>query len=261
LTAAEKQSYLITFNKFQQNREKAFAPAIFKALNSQVIDATHYIKSGVSNPLLYISSEPVIKALKPLYLDAGIVYGAKVRASIIKQKARMPIGFNQRMIDLMTAYFQTDILNISEGITDTTRQLIQDVLTRAQESGYGIDWIVEQLRNTEISRMRARRIARTETVTAANQGAVFAAQDTGLMLNKEWLATNDNRTRNTHRYTDGQKIGMNDYFTLSDGVKMAQPGARTQENGLATPGKDIINCRCTVLFEPVRDGGGRLINT
>lgn len=259
MTPEEKNQYLITFNKFQQSREREFAPKIFKALNSQVKEAIHYIKAGVRNPTLYISSNAIVNTLRPLYLDAGVTYGAKVRASIIKQKARMPIGFNQRMIDLMNAYFMTDILNTSEGITEVTRELIQNVLSQAVQDGQGIDWIVSQLQNTEVSRMRARMIARTETVTAANQGAIFAAQDTGLTLNKEWLATNDNRTRNTHRYVNGQKIGMDDYFSLTDGVKMAQPGARTQENGLPTPAKDTINCRCTVVFEPIRDRNGRLV--
>lgn len=252
LTPDEKLSYLRFFQKFQQNREKAFAPSIFKAINNQYIDAVHLIKSGVSSPTIYISSQDVHKALKPLYMDAAVVYGARIRAQLNRQKARMPIGFNQRMIDLMTAYFQADILNVAEDITDTTRELIQRVLTQAIEGGHGIDWIVDKLRDTEISRTRSRRIARTETVTAANQGAMFAAQDSGLTLNKEWLATSDARTRHDHRMVNGQIIGFDDYFSLPENIKMAQPGARTQENGLPTPPKEVINCRCTVLFDPVR---------
>jgi uncharacterized protein with gpF-like domain len=209
---------------------------------------------------MQIDSSSINQALKPLYLDAGIVYGAKVRSQITAHKARMPIGFNQRMIDLMTAYFQTDILNVSEGITETTGEYIRLILSRAVEQGQGIDWIVKQLGNTEISRIRSRLIARTETVTAANQGAIFAAKDTGLLCNKEWLATMDNRTRHDHRIVDGQKIAMDAYFDLPGGVKMLQPGDRGGKNGqLTTPAKETINCRCTVLIEPVRDRSGRLV--
>lgn len=260
MTTAEKQTHWLTFHRFQQSREKYFAPSINRALRSQIDHFIHvYRVNGKDKAMHSFSSEPIIKALKPLYLDAGIVYGAKVRAYLNAQKARMPIGFNERMVALMQAYFQTDILNVSEGITATTRDLIQKVLSDAVEQGLGIDDIIKQLENTELSRIRARLIARTETVTAANQGAMFAAKDTGLLLNKEWLATQDSRTRHDHSRVNGQIVSIDKPFDVG-GYDMQQPGARVQDNGLPVPAKECVNCRCTVLFLPIRDGHGRLIS-
>jgi len=261
MTQDEKQQYYLAFQRFQQSREKSFSPAIFRAIRSQYDTFIKAIKSGKRTDLalLSITSQPINDVLKPLYLDAGIVYGAKIRAFLNRQKGRMPIGFNERMIALMQAYFQTDILNTSENITQTTIELIQQVMIDAVEKGLGIDDIIVQLENTEISRMRARLIARTETVTAANQGAIFAAQDTGLLLNKEWLATFDNRTRRDHMAVNGQTVAMGKAFSVG-GYDMQQPGDRGGKNGsLPVPAKEICNCRCTVLFIPIRDANGRAL--
>lgn len=272
MTSEERHTKWLRFHRFQQSREKFFAPKINAVLREQYLTFIEAYKTTTdSQALLSISSEPIVKVLRSLYLDAAITYGAKIRADLVKQgikhtltnvpeiKARMPIGFNERMAQLIKDYFLTDILNTSENITETTRQLIQKILIDAYDEGLGIDEIIDQLRDTELSRIRARMIARTETVTAANQGAMYAAKDTGLMMNKEWLATQDARTRHDHRFIDGHVVGYDDEFILPGNIQMSQPGDRTQPDGLPTPAREIVNCRCTILFQPVRDSKGNLI--
>lgn len=261
MTDDEKHTHWLTFHRFQQSREKHFAPPMFTAIRSQVREFISSYRSGqrVDKALMQISSAPIIKVLKPLYLDAGVVYGAKIRAYLNAQKARMPIGFNERMVALMQAYFQTDILNTSNHITRTTIALIQEVLSKAAEEGLGVDDIIKLLENTEISRIRARLITRTETVTAANKGAMFAAKDTGLLLNKEWLATRDSRTRHDHSRVNGQIVPIDKSFIVGADITMECPGDRTQDNGLPVPAREIVNCRCTTLFLPIRDGNGQLM--
>lgn len=269
MTTQEKHEYYLTFRRFQQGREKAFGPSINKALNKQIQQAIQAVKANSYNPQLKISSQQIHSTLRPLYLDS-IIYGAKVRAFLNSQKARMPIGFNERMIQLMLQYFETDIMNTSEGITNTTRELVQRVLGNAALYGYGIDWQVNELEKlTALNYTRSRMIARTETVTAANQAGRFAAKETGLVLFKEWLSTRDNRTRGNpingqkdianHWIMYGVTTGIDDYFTVENGVTMLQPGAKKQENGLPVPKRDVINCRCTTLYLPQRNSAGRLI--
>lgn len=254
-TSEHRTNYMKRFARFQKNRERMFAPMIYRVIRSQyqtVIDHAHLGMSAVNK----IESHGVAVLLKKIYLDAAIVYGAKIRSELVRLKARMPIGFSERMSELIEQYFKTDILNLSEHITETTKDLIRKVFTDAYEQGLGIDDIIAQLQDTELSKTRARLIARTETMTAANQGAMFVAQDTGLKLNKIWLATADNRTRHTHRVIDGHKVGLDDYFILPDNVKMLQPGDKGGTDGRPdTPARDLCNCRCCVLFEPVRENG------
>ncbi len=255
MTKEEKNNYLLRFHRFQKSREKYFAPLIYKAIRFQYQQVLDNIHSAGKNAVHLITSQPIINVLQPLYLDAATIYGAKVRSDLKQVKARMPIGFSERMKELITQYFATDILNTSNGITETTKDLIREVFTNAYEIGLGINDIIQQLENTELSRIRARLIARTETVTAANQGAYFVAKDTGLLLNKEWLSAHDSRVRHDHQLIDGQIVSMDDYFKLPDYVTMKLPGARVMENGLPTPAKAVVNCRCTTLFNPVRENG------
>lgn len=260
----EKHSHLQRFHRFQKSREKYFAPSIFKAIRSQYDVVLQYLHKGSTEheAINRISATTISAAIKPLYIDAGTVYGAKVRADLVKMKRsvksyvvgietkhRLAMGFSEAMRQQIEQYFSYDILTTSEGITQTTKDLIMQVFTDAYAKGEGIDDIIKQLENTELSRIRARLIARTETVTAANAGALFVAKDTGLDLKKEWLAASDSRVRNDHRNVSGQIVGMNDFFIVG-GYKMLHPGDRGGKGELPVPAKEVINCRCTQLFLP-----------
>jgi len=92
---------------------------------------------------------------------------------------------------------------------------------------------------------RARTVARTETMGAVNAGvyrsAVLTARDGGeLAPMKLWLATEDNRTRRTHRDADGQRTLLESPFRVG-GADLLFPG---DPNG---PAEEVINCRCTML--------------
>lgn len=266
MTASDKHTYLTRFHRFQKSREQYFAPKIYAALRSQYNQVLHHIHSGYTEHQLIgqIHSGSIVSVLRPLYLDAATVYGAKVRADLQRHKRslkvskstpletkRFSMGFSEQMQSLIEQYFSLDILNQSEGITQTTRELIRQVFTNAYAKGEGINDIIKQLENTELSRVRARLIARTETVTAANQGALFVAKDTGLDLNKEWLSASDNRVRRDHRNVSGQVVTMDGFFNVG-GYEMSVPGDRGGKDGKPlTPAAEVINCRCTTLFIPV----------
>ncbi len=252
MTNSEKRDYYLTFHRFQQSREKAYTPLFKRCIINQQKFFIDAVKAGATyeQALLYIPFAQLYEVDKKLYSDAGTVYANKVRLSIKQQqktnkKGRSPIGYNERMVQLINQYFATDLLNTVSGITQTTKDNIQAILMQAQENGWGFDEIFSRITNDELNAMRARRIARTETVTAANQGAMFAAQATDLELKKEWLSALDNRTRYDHREINGTTIAMNESFNVG-GYAMNQPGDRT-----FAPAKEIVNCRCTVLFIPV----------
>ena len=251
MTTQQKREYYMRFSRFQQSRENTYGPAIRKAIEHQIKQYVH------SKNLHSITSDHIHSILKTLYNDAAITYGAKIRSDLIghgSRKARMPVGFNARMIELVNEYFGTDILNTSEGITQTTKEIIQRVLQQSAIEGLGFSDIVKKLENTELTAARARLIARTETVTAANRGAHIAAKETEIECNKEWLATADNRTRAHHASISGRIVGFDDYFILDDGVKMLVPGDRGGTDGrLETPAGEVCNCRCTTLYIPVEN--------
>lgn len=129
------------------------------------------------------------------------------------------------------------------GVEMETRQNILRAIARGYVDGLTEEQIAARILEVmpEISKARARVIARTETHGAANYGSIQAAITTGLPMQKEWLAAEDHRTRASHSEADGQTVGIEEGFKVG-GSWMFYPG---DPEG---PAEEVINCRCTLGF-------------
>lgn len=85
------------------------------------------------------------------------------------------------------------------------------------------------------------RVAETEVHRDYNAGAYDTATEGGAKY-KRWTAVMDDRTRETHWYLNGTKVGINDYFYTFDGNKAKYPG----DFGVAY---EDCNCRCIAVYE------------
>lgn len=102
-----------------------------------------------------------------------------------------------------------------------------------------------QSRMQNMSRTSAIRTARTAGTGAQNAGRLDtykAAQDMGIKLKKQWVATLDNRTRHAHAMLDGQTVDVDKPFKV-DGHELMYPGDSS------APGYLVYNCRCTQIAE------------
>lgn len=107
--------------------------------------------------------------------------------------------------------------------------------------GESMDKIAKRLRNVqEMNKTQAIRSARTIVTGAENKGrqdSYARAEADGIILQKEWLATNDGRTRHSHAVLDGAIVDQDKKF----------------DNGLMYPGdpsgkpEEVYNCRCTLV--------------
>lgn len=274
MTDQQKHNHALQFHRFQKSRESFYAPKYYKAIKEQIETfAMRFPYEGFS-AVDRISSEGIIKVSTALSKDAVQVWGQRVRANLTQQRVnkksyhfvgsndmielkRMPIGFSQRILEIMEQYFTIDIINNSEEITATTKEFllnprIQQLFIEAYQRGDSIDEIVRMFP----LQPRSRLIARTETVSAANKSALIVAKDTGLDLLKEWLATNDARTRDHHREMNGVKIPQDDYFSVKNDkgqvFLMDAPGDRGGTDGrLRTTADVCVNCRCVVIHEVI----------
>jgi hypothetical protein len=104
--------------------------------------------------------------------------------------------------------------------------------------------IVDTLSSPDYNRNRALRIARTETTIAANEVAIIAGRNARYQVKKTWLSVEDERTRPDHAAVNNTSIGINEFFTVG-GEQMERPG---DPNASA---KNIVNCRCVLVIEPV----------
>ena len=106
--------------------------------------------------------------------------------------------------------------------------------------GESMDRIAKRLSKvTGMNETAAIRNARTMVTSAENKGrqdSYERATADGIILAKEWIATNDSRTRHSHAELDGAIVDQDKKF----------------DNGLMYPGdpsgrpEELWNCRCTV---------------
>lgn len=102
-----------------------------------------------------------------------------------------------------------------------------------------------------LKRHRAAVIAQTESLRMLNEArneavrqAAAAAGVDPTRATKTWQTTLDGRERPTHRLLDGETVGIDDYFQSSSGARLRHPG----DTSLGAPPEEIINCRCSLVY-------------
>jgi hypothetical protein len=145
--------------------------------------------------------------------------------------------------DSYTANFISKLSNQMVGVGDDLWSNIQTELAAGVTAGESIPELADRVRSAgSMTTARATATARTTVVGASNAGsyaqASLIADDT---MTKQWLATDDQRTRPDHFHADGQIVAMTGVFTVG-GWSLAYPGDPTG------PAGEVINCRCTLGY-------------
>lgn len=244
MTNDEQNIHWLKFSRFQIRYENIYTPQVQKALQAQIKQFTD------NGTLMAVDPTPLYKVLHSIYTDVPHIWAHRATTNL--RKERLTMGFSERIIELMKQYFGIDLLNLADDLTQTTKDVIQRVLSEAAVKGWAFDEIVRRLHLPELTAKRARVIARTEVVAAANSASNIAALDTGLKMDKIWISARDNRVRLHHAEVNQHIVAMNDTFTVGF-TQMKFPGDK------AGGPNEVINCRCAVAFIPKRDERGRLI--
>lgn len=124
--------------------------------------------------------------------------------------------------------------------------IIANTITQGIIQGATIPQIAKRIaRDTASRNSKAMiRYARTAMTGAENAGRMVTmrrAEDMGINVKKQWLATLDRRTRDSHRHLDGQIRKIDEPFESELGEIM-YPGDPEAEPG------DVYNCRCTLTY-------------
>lgn len=143
---------------------------------------------------------------------------------------------NPRAVD----WIKRRVYDFAYRVNETTERELRAALVDAINAGSSIGDIKKEVQRIfgYAEGYRNERIARTETISATNYGAWEAMKQSGIVgIKKEWIATIDERTRESHSDLDGEITGLDDTFS----------------NGLQFPGDphgeaaEVINCRCTIV--------------
>ncbi len=261
----QRNQYSKDYLRVQGKLERRFLPIINKVLSNQISSFTdRFLSRGfyLESDFQRVKGTEMSLVIATLHIYSGIVWGTEVFKRLKQTKAGN-MGYNEDWTKQILKYFRDHNLKLVKNITDVTRERIKQVLAEGIEKGYGAEKLARMLKSDKLTKARALRIVRTETVRATNYANFLSAEELGFVNDKIWIAAHDERTRKGHIEADKKDpIDFDDLFTVpvydhkGQFVKndyMMYPGDPT-----ASP-ENTINCRCTVSFIPVRDRDGNLV--
>lgn len=175
------------------------------------------------------------------------------------------------MADTVSKEFQAEGINfdLRSTLSQETRQLIgeratfaadkalrdiyREVIVDATDGGWTVPAtaaaIVERV--DSMAGYRATALARTDLVGVANSSSYLSALRTFEGrddVRKQWLATNDDLTRETHVEANGQQRPLREPFRVGFSA-LRYPG-----DPWGAP-EEVFNCRCTIVYTVSRPGG------
>ena len=258
--------------------ERKYYPLILAALEGQISSfKSAYEKdpaSAVSDINLQVWNEDLLRVFTDLYKEVYPLFAEATFVSVKKEAMKLRLmGQNKKWTQDVVVWLIRFGLNLVSTISGNSRDLLLGIVNKAiqegVEEGIGFVEVTKRIlsrlgdQKYTYTKFRAMRIARTETIRAANEGHMAGARDLPFLVSKVWVAANDERTRRIprdqydHVELDGVMIDLEDPFTSTskDGITISarQPGDVTAPPGFT------INCRCRVAFEPKRDSNDRLI--
>lgn len=221
------------------------APQVAETLDNYHFGLVRSINDSQRDTIKQVVSQGVMQGQPPLVIAARI----RNAIGLTPSQAMQVLNFRNEL----------ENLNKPDNLANALNRQLRDqrfdrTITNAAASGQNlssdqIDNIVNAYQKKYIA-YRANTIARTESLRAANMGSMAAAQQIAdqmgpdTIVTKKWLATMDNRTRETHRELNGQAVdGIDTPFDTSSGNQINYP------HDPEAPPEETINCRCTLGFE------------
>jgi SPP1 gp7 family putative phage head morphogenesis protein len=191
----------------------------------------------VDNELYPEEYKELIKVTEPLY-KLSLVMGADMVS------AEVGIGISFNLTDPEAVYFLTNKLMNIRGVIFTVKEQIRKVVIEGYQTGASVSDVADSIRNIfDVAKSRAKTIARTEMIGAANEGRYIAIERSGFR-EKEWFTAMDERVRPQHRAMHGKTIKTGTMWLMPDGSSLRHPG---DSDG---PAHQVIQCRCIEVVVP-----------
>jgi len=187
----------------------------------------------------FIDKEPLRDAYNRIYTMVGVPFAQRSNEDLVGKMKQ-----DEDWVRRVMGYLGIALNDRLDAVTLTTKNRIASVLSAGIQEGASIQDMRARISSDVGGAVRAERIARTEVISASNLGSIEGARATGLPLNKTWLATRDERTRDTHDEADGQTVAMDELFNVG-GSSLDFPGDWSNNADVA----EIIQCRCTTIYQ------------
>ncbi|TGE05569.1 phage minor head protein [Hymenobacter fodinae] len=229
--------------------EARFSPKLRAALIRSIEPAVSAYEQGATPVLAaaFVKETDVATVLEQLYRTVAVAEATRTYDELTEgQKAAPPVTAREGWLARARRFIREEGRVALNGLTQRTRELVQEVLVEAQTLGLSVQDAAKRLREqaATVSRERATAIVRTELNASSNFGSLIGAQATGLKLRKKWLDTKDGRARPTHVAANGQTVALDGFFTVGAG-QGRYPGDPLLPVG------ERARCRCTQTYVPI----------
>ena len=259
-----KGVFLLNLEYKRKSFDKSVSIGFKNALNEMQEKALNEIENCSSiNEMLAVksnfSNDGIKSEMKKTYRVVGSYFSTETYKNLTQNKKssveQMQTIWEQQMNEYVERFGAERIKLITNTTEELFKKTVKNVTIQALNDGLSVQDAAKMIKD-QIgfnNRYRALRIARTEIVSASNQGSLNGAKSTGLKLNKVWIATKGNRTRHSHELMDGVVTGLDDRFDVpifegqkkTGSEKLSHPG---DPNGSAG---NVINCRCTQGYKRI----------
>jgi len=189
-------------------------------------------QKAVKVPVEIFDEVEMLAEWRPLFLAFGMASSEATAARY--EWAVVDPSVIKRWIDSRGAKY-------SKYVNETSNNEIMNILASDRANGLSIPDMVNHIKGyfDVNAKSRAEAIARTQVIGANNYADVETYKANGVEK-KEWLATGDDRTRDSHAAADGQVVGVNEPFIVG-GSSLQYPG---DPDG---PAEEVVSCRCTEI--------------
>ena len=245
---AAKQRYLQEMTRQQIILERTFIKRLSPIIKKQFLDSASVVRRNSKDINYAVNSKRgvMIKEISSIYKRTAVTFKSKVD----KVRKKDYSYYEHKKTDdvfwsSLRFWLDTYAARKVAGVNETTRKAILAIIKKGMEREEANADIADKLADIGdiASKSRAATIARTET-----HGAAIMAIDSAIRdylgesaQTKEWLAANDERTREDHADVSGDIVGMDESFSVGD-EEMEYPGDPSASAG------QVVNCRCVVMY-------------
>ena len=218
-----KKAYIRFYRKVVKSKE-------FVSMSADVADDLY--KANVEASAYINSQTPAIYALNYNYINAEMekdIDGFKPQ-EITEDEAEKYSGYTKQTVDRKkdTAWNKD---NLKKSVIAGSLLLLGAYAIMKRSANSAIE------KNHNSASMHCEGMG-TDAENKARLDGMYRASDIGVKVQKQWRATLDNRTRDSHRSLDSETIGLD--ATFDNGLKYPR------EPGGALP--EICNCRCRLRY-------------
>jgi len=246
LTPAREQQLV---ERLVLSQERAMQPAMAREIKRAMKSMSAATTSGAAKSALAAHKARVAAILDKQYRSSFKVFGSRIFEGAAKVQKAVPstAQFTAMANEWIKKNGAKRVIEIAGTTQEQTAAIVNAATSQGILDGMSEIAIAKEIQNEvasqalTMSSYRSRVIARTETGTAAKVATDQGALASGLPMMKEWVASGGERTRETHRSANGQRVRMSQPFDVGGSALMYPQ----DPNG---PAVEVINCRCVAAY-------------